>query len=263
MRIIEFNELKKIQLEILKYIHKFCIRNEIRYFLVYGTLIGAVRHRGYIPWDDDIDICMPRPDYERFLKLFNKNKSKYQIKAFELNNNFPYTFGKIEDLDTVLIEKTGYSFPIGVNIDVFPIDGVDNDHKLIKKQIFLRKLINLKTIIYSNERNLIKNIVLYVGKFLLLPVSLKFLVGKMVKKSKKYNYETADKVCILAMGTKLNKPIDKKVFEDHLLVKFEDDQFYIPIGYDVFLKSIFDDYMKLPPEEERKSHHAFKAYYKN
>lgn len=260
---LNLNELKKIQLEILKYVHEFCIRNEICYFLVYGTLIGAVRHQGYIPWDDDIDICMPRPDYERFLKLFNKSKNRYQVEAFELNDNFPYTFGKVEDLDTTFIEKMGYPFPIGVNIDVFPIDGVDNDRELIKKQIFLRKLINLKTIIYSKERNLIKNIVLYVGKFLLLPVSLKFLVGKMIKNSKKYKYETAEKVCVLAMGTKLNKPIDKKVFKDGLLVKFEDYQFYIPIGYDVFLKSIFGDYMKLPPEEKRKSHHVFRAYYKD
>lgn len=260
---LNLNELKKIQIEILKCVHEFCVQNDIRYFLVYGTLIGAIRHQGYIPWDDDIDICMPRPDYERFLKLFNKNNSGYQVKAFELNNNFPYTFGKVEDLNTTFIEKTDYPFPIGVNIDVFPIDGINNDNKLIKKQIFLRKLINLKTIVYSKERNIFKNIILYIGKILLSPISLKFLIEKMIKNSKKNNYDTSDKVCILAIGTKLNKPIDKKVFKKGLLVKFESDQFYVPIGYDDFLKSVFGDYMKLPPEEKRKSHHVFKAYYKD
>lgn len=184
-RIIELKELKQIQLDILKYVHEFCVQNDIRYFLVYGTLIGAVRHQGYIPWDDDIDICMPRPDYERFLKLFNKNKSGYQVNAFELNDNFPYTFGKVEDLNTTFIEKTDYSFPMGVNIDVFPIDGINNDAKLIKKQIFLRKIINLKTIVYSQERNIFKNIILSIGKILLSPISLKFLIEKMIKNSKK------------------------------------------------------------------------------
>ena len=83
---INVEELKHIQLDMLSDIAEFCEQNHIKYFLAYGTLIGAIRHKGYIPWDDDIDICMPRPDYDKFLRLYNKKNSAYKAVAFELND---------------------------------------------------------------------------------------------------------------------------------------------------------------------------------
>lgn len=259
---IEIEELKKIQLEILDNVHNFCIKNGIKYYLMYGTLIGAIRHKGYIPWDDDIDISMPRPDYEIFMKSFNLEDSYLKFIAHELDPKYPYTFGKVVDTRTKLIEYTSLDYPLGVNIDVFPIDGVDDDFSLLKNQIFFRKILNIKTIKYSNKRSVLKNILLLFLKSLLVLIPTNFIVDRMVKNTNKHSYFDSSKVCCLAMGTKLNKPVPREYFEKGVLREFEDRKYYVPIGYHEYLKSVFGDYMKLPPEEKRNSHHVFKAYYK-
>ena len=261
-RCIEVEELKNIQLEILDSVHDFCIKHDIKYFLMYGTLIGAIRHKGYIPWDDDIDICMPRPDYDKFMKYFNLEGSHLKFIAHELDTKFPYTFGKVINTKTKLIEFSTIKYPMGVNIDVFPIDGVDEDTKILRYQIFLRKLLNVKTIKYSKKRSLLKNLMLLFSKMLLMVIPTNYIVGRMVKNTHKYSYDNSSKVCCVAMGTKLNKPVPKEYFDKGVLKEFEDREYYVPIGYDGYLKSIFGDYMKLPPEDKRNSHHAFEAYYK-
>jgi len=260
---ISVTELKKIQLDILSEVHKFCEKHKISYFLTYGTLIGAIRHKGYIPWDDDIDICMPRPDYERFIKIFNDENSKYKFLSNELDPDYPYPYGKVIDTSTVLIEYSSIKYPIGINIDVLPIDGVDESGEILKKQFFLRNLLDVKTIKLSKKRSLLKNTVLLVGKICLFLLPYKFLVRTMVKNAKKYSYQESEYVCCVAGGFKEEKPMLKEYFRDKVLVQFEGNSYYAPIGYDKYLRSIYGDYMVLPPEEERMPHHVFKAYLKN
>ena len=259
---IDVEELKKIQLDILDSVHKFCEEEDITYFLMYGTLIGAIRHKGYIPWDDDIDICMPRPDYNKFMKIFNLSAPNLKFVSHEVDSQYPYTFGKVIDTRTKLIEYSTLQYPIGINIDVFPIDGVDENGKILREQIFLRKLLDMKTVKYSTNRKLYKNLVLMVAKLLLLVVPTNFLIKRMVKNTHKYSYEDSSNVCCVAMGTKLNKPVPKEYFSDGILKEFEGRKYFVPTGYDGYLKSNFGDYMKLPPEDRRSSHHVFEAYYK-
>jgi len=253
-------ELKKVQLDILQAVHEFCAKNKIGYYLTYGTLIGAIRHNGYIPWDDDIDICMARPDYEKFLRFFGDGR--YEVVSFDKDQRFLFSFAKVIDNNTVLIEESGINYKMGINIDIFPIDGIDDDTALLKWQILLHKLVDFKVVRLSLSRSLFKNLVLLAGKMLLCVIPLSVLIRSMTKNAIKHDYDSAKKVCCVAFGSKYNQPIDKTIFEKGVLWQFESKQFYVPAGYDQYLKSVFGDYMKLPPIEKRVTHHKFRAYYK-
>ena len=258
LREIHIEELKQIQLNILEHVHKFCEDNGVNYFLTYGTLIGAIRHKGYIPWDDDIDICMPRPDYDKFIKNFTSGR--YNVKCFEKDKCFLSPFAKIDDNRTVLIEDVTVDNKQGVNIDLYPIDGIDNDIVLLKTQKVLRKLIFLKVMKFRKNRDIIKNIFLAFAKLLLLGVSLNSIIKQMVKNAKKHDYNRSTQVTCVAIGDL--EPVNKQVFKKGVLADFETTKFYVPIGYDEYLKSLFGNYMKLPPEDKRVAHHNFKAYWK-
>ena len=129
--ITELEELHQIELDMLKEIDRICRRENIQYYLAGGTLLGAVRHKGFIPWDDDIDIAMARDEYERFLKVMKKERHPYlKIFAMEFDKEYQYTFAKVVDTRTRLIEEIGKDLPdMGVFIDIFPIDGLGNDRK--------------------------------------------------------------------------------------------------------------------------------------
>ena len=148
--ICNLSEIKKIELDILRAFRSFCEKNSLRYFLAYGTLLGAVRHGGFIPWDDDIDVAMPRTDYERFLKEFRDER--YEVYDLSKKGYF-YPFAKLCDTTTVLIEEMSVKNSIGVYIDIFPMDGIaDNDqsqHSKAKRLMKLQqhKCISLRTLI--------------------------------------------------------------------------------------------------------------------
>lgn len=133
MREIQREELKKLEFDILKDVAEFCEKNQIRYYLCGGTLLGAIRHKGFIPWDDDIDIIMPRPDYIRFNNLYNKRDSNYKVHSLFTDKNWYSTFAEVEDTRTI---KTYNGFnqlgTFGVNIDIFPIDGSPDEEMLRK-----------------------------------------------------------------------------------------------------------------------------------
>ncbi|MCI6693187.1 MAG: LicD family protein [Clostridium sp.] len=263
MRELNIDEIRSIQLEILKKVSEYCDDNNLRYSLAYGTLIGAIRHKGYIPWDDDIDIVMPRPDYERFIKSFNTYATDYKVHVTELNSNFIYTFAKVSYNKSILIEDIEVKYEIGINIDVFPIDGVPSiDNPTMKKQNFYRNLASFKTIKINSDRNIIKNIVLILGKILLSWLSLKRINLKMIDNSKKYSFENEEYCCNISTGFTEDKAIPKRYLEDFIDCFFENQKFKASKFYDEWLKSYYGDYMKLPPREKQVSHHRYKAYMK-
>ena len=106
MQYLEKEEIKEIQLALLDYIDETCKKHDIPYFLSYGTMLGAIRHKGMIPWDDDIDIMMPRDDYNRFIKLYNDHNPRYQVYSIENDDSYTYTMAKVFDQETVMIDNT-------------------------------------------------------------------------------------------------------------------------------------------------------------
>lgn len=261
MREISIDEIKPIQLDILNKFADYCEKSNLRYTLAYGTLIGSIRHKGYIPWDDDIDIAMPRPDYDRFIKNFNGKYENLLVYATEINPKFRYSFAKISNEKTKLIENSNLISNIGINIDVFPIDGIlKEDLKRLKRQVFYKKMLLLKIIRVNKNRSFIKNIILTLGKILLFWLPIKVINNKMIKNSKKYSFEEQDFCCNISFGGIENKILPKDYFLEYIEHRFENRSFKVIKCYHEWLKSIYGDYMKFPPIEEQVTHHDYKAY---
>lgn len=265
MKKIDSDELKDIQLEILKEVDSFCINNDIDYIVYAGSLIGLVRHGGYIPWDDDIDIAMPRPSYDRFINEF---KHPYlRVQSYEKNDSFMYTFSKVDDVRTVLIEDKRYKSEIGVNIDIFPLDALPSSTFIrniyVNLFYFLFIIINIKQIKIKKQRALYKNIIIIISRLLLMPFTYKTLVGTTIKLSKLLNYNKANYVGNMAWGFGKKEIMVKGWVSKIERMKFETIYVNAPIFYDEVLTQKYGDYMLLPPEEQRSSHHAFQAYYKD
>ena len=133
---LTLQEVKEIELDILKMFDAFCKKNNIRYFLAFGTLLGAIRYKKFIPWDDDVDVLVPREDYDRLLSLF-QDDDRYRLYAFERNSKYAFPFAKLCDMTTKLVE-TAYpnnGVELGVNIDIFPLDHFDDDLEEAKKEV--------------------------------------------------------------------------------------------------------------------------------
>lgn len=266
MQDIGTEELKKIQINILNVVVEFCNKFNIRYCLCGGTLIGAIRHQGYIPWDDDIDIAMFREDYEKFLNSFNGFNSLYRL--YEPNNSdwYPYPFAKVSFINSVLIEAND-NMPknIGINIDVFPLDYLPNDKKkqrnILRSIRVQRNILDIKAIKINNKRKFHKNIILKIGKFFYKNISPNQIALKINELATKYKND--DKLGIIIWGYGDREIVDKEIFRDFIKIKFEKYSYNAPIGYHQWLTNIYGDYMKLPPIEKQVSHHDFKAYLLN
>lgn len=260
MEKISVEELKKIQINILLDVAKFCDENGINYFLDAGTLLGAVRHKGYIPWDDDIDIGMLREDYNIFIDKY-KSKKNYECMSIEKGNH-PYPFAKVLDRDTILYEPNEKGIKYSVNIDIFVYDYVPEDKKtqdkIVRKRDFLSKL-NLLRIgwIYSDKKfvYLLKKVL-----SIFLKVFPKYYFTKQnLKLIKKYS---SCKTNYVIGYTGSDRAILRKVLEEYIEIEFENYYFKVPKNYDAWLTTLYGDYMSLPPLDKQVSHHKFIAYKK-
>ena len=263
MKEITINELKGFQLEILAFIHQLCQQHAIKYSLGYGTLLGAIRHNGYIPWDDDIDIIMSRPEYTRFREIINSENEHYNLLSILDHPFYPYLFSKVELKNTFIDEHSFYSTPIeiGINIDIFIYEGTPNDPKLRTKYIdrlkFFRKIYtivyNLKYLKLSKKRSIVKNFILFFFKIILYPVNSFNILKKLYKYMSKYNYNESD----IVMSFEDFNVIDlyfKNSLEKTKLINFEGYSFMAFENYDVHLSKQYGEYMKIPPIEDRVSH---------
>lgn len=264
--LMTIEEQKKVQLDILKEIARFCEENNLRYFLTYGTLIGAVRHKGYIPWDDDIDIFMPREDYEKLIKTYNSNrKNEYCELISPLEKRSRHPFVKIIDTRTEKIEfGVEYThLPLGVDIDVFPLDVAlsdeekfDNTYKKMKKLYHYMSF----SIMKRGGRPLVKRMILALFQFVFPKVYFQKRIDRIIKSmsSKKTEYVSDVSCGFVGNGIRFRS----EWFSDSCDVDFESLRFKAPIGYDEMLTLIYGDYMTPPPKDECVTHHLNNCFWK-
>lgn len=258
---INESELKEIQLGILDDVARFCAQQSIRYFLAYGTLIGAVRHKGYIPWDDDIDIAMPRPDYDRFIKEYHSGNGVYEVICHSNCRYYGLPFAKVYHNGTVMNETLYKRDMYGVYIDVFPIDGFKSEHQ-VNQCYKLRRLLNAKKARWQGDRSFVKKVLIVLAKIVYASISVNKILDKIDRISREGNYESCEKVGYLSSLNGMKDIVDKDLIAETIECSFESHKYNIPTGYDEYLNRLYGDYMQIPPEQQRLSTHVFEAWWK-
>lgn len=267
MKEIKIDELKQILLETLDEIDQFCRRENIKYFLIGGTLLGAIRHKGFIPWDDDIDIGMPRQDYIRFCNTFRSNCC-YVLD--EKNKDYYLPYAKVINTKGSLHEDIRTKMIIGPYIDIFPFDFISfNKEKKLKKYMERKGLIHtiwkIKHVNFHNTKNKFKKVVFFLVN-LFYPFSLNSIAKKNKKKAEQFIEKETGVFCENygnLFGVWGMKEISKRqYFADTVEVPFEGRSYFAPCGYDEYLKGLYGDYHRLPPKEKRSSHHRYKVWWR-
>ena len=265
MRKIDSNELKQLQLKILETVADFCERNEICYWLDYGTLLGAIRHKGYIPWDDDIDLGMLRSDFERFIREFNVSGARYQVRCFENDPAFCYAYAKVLDTDTVLYEPDENGIKLSVNIDVFPYDNAPDSKRALKnwldRAVFFYYCNILRNISSSPSGGTFRRLLVTMLRISTRPFPRTFFCKKQVENAKKYNGQKTEFVSEITCLSL--KQLSRRLLDSFTKHEFEGKNYQIPSRYDEWLTVYYGDYMCLPPASQRQSHHRFVAFAKD
>lgn len=262
---VPMEQVKAIAYDILADVGEFCEKHRIQYSLACGTALGAIRHNGFIPWDDDVDICMPRGDYERFLDMYASDR--YAIYDTRYQKNYPYAFAKVCDRGTVLTDDIDKPCKFGVYIDVFPIDGLPKNEVLRKKHMkklgWDMRLVAWKRMARNKKLDIGHMLILLMAKSILHVVPLRCLLRKLEYDVKKYSYTRSEYVGHLVSPSPWGTDIKPKaVFENPVRHIFEDREFFVPGDADKYLTLEYGDYMQLPPKEKQVAKHDFIAYYK-
>ena len=267
MEKIDLIKYKQVTLGILQVLDDFCRKNEIKYSLACGTLLGAIRHKGFIPWDDDIDVYLLRKDYNRLMEIFPRELSNVSIHSLGRSPQWNRPYAKAVNNLSVEIENARNTLPdIGIGIDIFPIDFVPNSDRewvcFNRRRLFLQKVYAIKALIPSPERGILKNTFTRISQIVLLPFSFRRIASHIDRLSQKYNNNPTDSLFENCLGLISKSPFKACDFEDTIDVLFEGFSFSAMTGFDDYLSSTYGDYMKLPPIEKRVSHHDFKAFMK-
>lgn len=265
---ISLDEAKEKMLEMMCYIDKVCRENNIKYSLAYGTLIGAIRHKGFIPWDDDMDIMLTRDNYDKLIEIIKKD-DKYDFLDF--NSGYISNFSKICCRNTIAVSFKKYaeinSCALGVYIDIFPLDNLPEIgyKKHMKKILFYMRLLQTNSFKrYFASPSLIKAIIKLVVFLPFCIISKIYTKERVIKKidylQKKFNNTKTDYIGIASFG--YFERYKKSWFDEYIDVKFEDYNFMLVKEYDKVIRVCYDDYMTIPDEKDRKIHLTYYKWYK-
>lgn len=269
MKKISMEETKTLEYELLKYAKGICDKNNIKYYLAYGTLLGAVRHGGFIPWDDDVDIVLFREDYNRFLEAVQKDAHEY-IKVTYMDNtdSFFGPYAMLIDTRTTIRHpflKDELLKEYGICIDVFPLDvssDLEEVKSLLKKSNFMKSMNNLTMIKnFSHEKGKKKIVKQIIAPFANLVGHRKWC-QKIHALSKKTNTENPQYAMDLMWGPTMNWVVPFEAYKESVQLKFEDDYFNAPAAYDLVLRTGYGNYMEFPPEDQRGTGHFYDYYWK-
>ena len=267
--ITTLKELQDIEINVLKEFVRFCDINNLKYFVSYGTLLGTIRSGGMIPWDDDIDICMPRNDYEKFIELAEKNGITSFIKIDDPSFSIDTwsLIVRVYDARTII---TSNDFKIGVFIDIHPLD-IFPEQRVLRELWFLWIWGHKMGMIFSYTKIFSASILKFFIKLMLLPlIIVAKMIGfkyfkKMVLKSSKYytskNYKS-DKIGVLLGDFNFRQiALNKRDFILDEYKLFEGILVSVPKNCENLLELWYGDYLSLPDEADRKAKHEMKAFW--
>ena len=263
--VTDIREIQQMELGIMEYIHEICQKIGVKYFLAYGSLIGAVRHKGFIPWDDDMDICMLREDYEKLQDyLISNPDERYEVMSYKNNLNYVYPFMKVQDNQTYLLEEdVRIDSNMGIYVDIFPVDGYEDDSAFKDKMTRLIKKRQLSCYTFkgiTNTKSLLNSLIRYISVIVFYFTNTnKYIRGidELAKSRKVSDYEEVDYLIYKDM----NKLVWRREWLEQVTTgTFEGKEFMIPKNYHEILTSDYGDYMQLPPVELRFSHHDFQLW---
>lgn len=269
----KLKKLQKLELDILKQFIEICDKYNLNYSLAYGTLIGAVRHNGFIPWDDDIDVAMPRDDYDKFCKIMESQPLKgYFFQSYVTEPQCGLVFGKIRKDNTVLSEIYSHHINMhqGIWIDIFPYDKVSN-YKIKRKIDYLMFLVWKNMYIVKCDYNMPPNrskigyIFYYIVKFANLFLSRGFLINRVEKSMTKYKNKSTNYVFSYTDNNVEQKKFPSELLDHYCFLDFEGEKVKSFKKYDYYLRKNYGDYMILPPEDQRAngSGHFIKEFRSN
>jgi lipopolysaccharide cholinephosphotransferase len=260
MKKLNLQEVQQRELALFKVFTQICEKYGIRYYLAGGTLLGAVRHKGFIPWDDDIDVNMPREDYDRLLSHADEigASGDYKLAACELGN-LNYPFAKIYDLHTSIRKLYDHDeTEKNLWIDIFPMDGLPDDEKevrrIFKKTLAARHILRVKQARTGEGKTALRRTLKPLVKALCMPLPDKKILDYINRTCRTYKVDECGYMGGIANGYGPQERVPRKLYLQSVPMQFEGMEVSAPGCWEYYLKNLYGDYMQLPPEEKRVTH---------
>ncbi|MBU5478966.1 LicD family protein [Eubacterium sp. MSJ-13] len=265
-KIKTIQDIQRMEQGILDYVANICEENELRYFLAGGTLLGAIRHQGFIPWDNDIDISMPRPDYNKLISIVEKKPDeRYRLLRVTNENDYYYPFIKVVDTKTKLIElaREDRIDDMGIFLDIFPLDTISKNHnKALRELRYVNKWGSriAGSVSFPIGISYFRKIEHYLWYWLLKMLNREKSLNRVEKRLYAEKFGNTGYIVSTYGLRNENEIIEYEAFAQTVELPFEGKMYKCPIGYDKYLKQMYGNYMELPPERERIAPHDIEVY---